>query len=192
MAYEFKDDHLASYYREGFAIFRGIIPASLIADLRREADKGRDIAHRGAISQRIQPITRHAELSLAPFKVYCELPALRDALDRLFENTPLGSLKLTFGPEDMGVLYEPAREGAWCTHWHRDWRDNVRGLRLAEWDRHMLDVRFFNQVNAPLYDDSCTWLVPGSHLRRDTPAEASRFPDRPILAPDLTGLLSAV
>ena len=75
--------------------------------------------------------------------------------------------------------------------WHRDWRDNVRGLRLAEWDRVMLDMTLFNQINCALYDDPCTWVVPGSHLRRDTPAEAQRFPTRPVPGPDLTGLSPA-
>ena len=32
-----------------------------------------------------------------------------------------------------------------------------------------------------------TWFVPGSHLRRDLPQEAARFPDRPIDPPELEG-----
>src|SRR5262249_6738114 len=38
-----------------------------------------------------------------------------------------------------------------------------------------------------LYEDSSTWVVPGSHLRRDLPGEAQRFPDRPIREPVLDG-----
>lgn len=188
MRFEFSESHISEYYQQGFTVFRGIVPTSLLRDLRREADKGRAIAHASAISQRIQPITRHPTLATKPFEDYVALPAVRSALEKLMANTPSGPVHLSFDLKDIGVLYEPREGGAWCTHWHRDWRDNMRGLRLAEWDKHLLDVRYFNQVNAPLYDDSCTWVVPGSHLRRDTPAEAQRFPDRPILAPSLDGL----
>ena len=90
----------------------------------------------------------------------------------------------------MGVLFEPAGS-PWCTHWHRDWRDNIPGLELARWDEHFADDRYFNQVNCALYADSCTWVVPGSHLRRDLPCEAARFPERPIAAPDLEGQSAA-
>lgn len=190
MGFELTDAHIAEYHQLGYTVFRSIIPTALLGDLRREADKGRAIAHAGAISQRIQPITKHPQLATRPFEDFLALPALGTAMDRLFERDfgrPVDMAQLL---TQLGVLYEPAAGGAWCTSWHRDWRDNIRGLRLAEWDKRMLDVRFFNQFNAPLYDDSSTWVVPGSHLRRDLPREASLFPDRPIPAPDLTGLNS--
>ena len=62
---------------------------------------------------------------------------------------------------------------------------------LPRWDEHFADDRYFNQVNYALYADSCTWVVPGSHLRRDLPCEAARFPDRPIAAPGLEGQSAA-
>ena len=86
----------------------------------------------------------------------------------------------------LGILIEPA-ELPWCTQWHRDWRDNAAGLDLAMWDAHFSDINYFNQVNCALYEDTCTWVVPGSHLRRDLPGEAARFPDRPIDGPVLEG-----
>jgi hypothetical protein len=46
-------------------------------------------------------------------------------------------------------------------------------------------------VNCALYEDSCTWVVPGSHLRRDTPEEIGRFPERPVAGPQLEGLSNA-
>ena len=33
------------------------------------------------------------------------------------------------------------------------------------------DPHWFNQINCPLYEDNCTWYVPGSHLRDDLPDE---------------------
>ena len=35
----------------------------------------------------------------------------------------------------------------------------------AEMNEFWHDLRVFNQVNGALYADSCTWFVPGSHLR---------------------------
>ncbi|MBT19785.1 hypothetical protein CMK17_07310 [Candidatus Poribacteria bacterium] len=78
---------------------------------------------------------------------------------------------------------EPA-EMPYCTAWHRDWRDNIHGLNLAHWDQGLLDINLFNQINCALYNDSCTWVVPGSHLRHDLRSEAERFPDRPISGPN--------
>ena len=42
----------------------------------------------------------------------------------------------------------------------------------------MLDWSSANQINAPLYDDDCTWFVPGSNLRaRDLPEELAAVHD---------------
>jgi ectoine hydroxylase-related dioxygenase (phytanoyl-CoA dioxygenase family) len=53
------------------------------------------------------------------------------------------------------------------------------------WDEVFDDINMFNQINCALYEDSCTWFVAGSHLRRDLPREAKLFPDRPIAGLDL-------
>ena len=39
------------------------------------------------------------------------------------------------------------------------------------------DSDLFNQINGALYHDDCTWVVPGSHLRDDLPAEREAIPD---------------
>jgi nicotinamide N-methyltransferase len=71
----------------------------------------------------------------------------------------------------MGVLLEPA-EQAWTIGWHRDMIHNRADLNADEdrW-RVVLHPRMFSQLNAALYDDHSLWVVPGSHLRRDTPEE---------------------
>ena len=46
------------------------------------------------------------------------------------------------------------------------------------------DLRFFNQVNCALYADSCTWFVPGSHLRSfDLPGERQSTGDEVMSKP---------
>ena len=82
----------------------------------------------------------------------------------------------------MGLLVEPL-EHPWHIGWHRDGvvevppeaRDETVNAKLAEvWH----DLRHFNQVNCAIYADSCTWFVPGSHLRQwDLPGEAQSTGD---------------
>lgn len=178
MSFVFSDQHIEEYRTLGYTVFRQILPASLVADLRRVAERAREIAHaeHGPQAQRLQPVGRY-DIDQQPFVDYAELAVLKDAIKQLF------SPAYTHGNRDVfGILFEPATD-AYCTQWHRDWRDNANGLDLSRWDRYFLDDRYFNQINCALYADSCTWVVPGSHLRRDLKREIERFPRRPIARP---------
>jgi hypothetical protein len=164
MPFQFSDQHIEEYHTQGYTVFRSILPPSLIADLRRETDRARQIAREkhGPQAQRLQPVFAY-DLAPAPFEAFGELPPLRDAIARLL------SPRHTFGTRSLlGVLIEPA-ERPWCTKWHRDWRDNAPGLDIAAWQAVFHDPSYFNQVNCALYQDSSTWVVPGSHLRDDLP-----------------------
>ena len=181
MAFEFSDAYIDSYQRNGFAIFRQILPAALVSDLRRTAEQARAIAHRvtGAQAQRLQPLTKYAdELDMQPVHDYRELPELVDAIAKL-----LSPAHQHGGPADepgaVGIFFEPS-EKSWCTYWHRDWRDNIPGCPLDDWRAEQHNPLMFNQINCALYEDSSTWVVPGSHARQDLLVEAQRFPDRPI------------
>jgi hypothetical protein len=189
MPFEFTDQHIQDYHQLGFTIFRELIPVSLLGDLRREAEKGRAIARQrsGEQAQRLQPIKSFAEqMSLKPFEDFVQLPQLRDAIAKLLGPNFWYGLLRDEPLHATGILYEPAIQ-PWCTRWHRDWRDNVPGLEIKAWEAKQNDPRYFNQVNCALYDDTSTWVVPGSHLRRDTLGEARRFPTRPIPQPEVTG-----
>ena len=183
MPFQFSDQHIDDYHRLGYTVFRGIVPPKLIDALRRVTDEARVLAREkfGPQSQRLQPVAAF-EIDQQPFHDFRDLPELRDAVARVL--TP----QHVYATEGMlGVLLEPADE-PYCTAWHRDWRDNIPGLNLSDWDAVMNDIDLFNQLNCALYADNSTWVVPGSHLRRDLPGEAARFPDRPIAGPDLAGL----
>ena len=174
MAFQFSESHIEEYERNGFTVFRGILPSSLIDDLRRVCDLGATIAREksGGQSQRFQPVSS-LEIDQQPFRDYSELPVLRDAVARVLTPTHAhGDLDL------LGVLIEPAAD-AYCTQWHRDWRDNVPSTDIAEFEKLSGNKLYFGQVNCALYEDSCTWFVPGSHARLDTPEEAALFPERP-------------
>ena len=182
MAFRLSDRHIEDYHRLGYTVFERILPPALIGDLRRVTDRAREIAREraGVQTQRLQPLADF-DLEQQPLADYTELPELVDALTGVL--TPSHTQG---GPDSMGVLLEPA-ELPYCTHWHRDWRDNINGLDLSSWDTAFRDIDLFNQVNCALYEDSCTWFVPGSHLRRDLPREIARFPHRPIATPELEG-----
>lgn len=181
MAFQFSDRHITDYHSLGYTIFRSILPPSLIADLRRAAERARELArqHYGPQAQRLQPVTAY-DVDQPPFEDYAGFPTLREAVTRV-----LGE-GFKHANNHCGILFEPA-DLPYCTPWHRDWRDNCAGLPLDRWCAVQNDIRYFNQVNCALYEDSCTWAVPGSHLRGDVPAEAARFPDRPIPGPELEG-----
>jgi hypothetical protein len=174
MTFQFCDSMFHDYRQQGYVVFRNIVPPSLLTDLRREADKARELAREihGAQTQRIQPIARYeAEIDQKPFQDYCELPDLQDAIDRL-----LGP-GYSYGQRSiMGLLIEP-RDRPWNVGWHRDgvvelpleaYDEEARACLARVWN----DLRYFNQVNCAIYADSCTWYVPGSHLRQqDLPGE---------------------
>ena len=182
MAFEFSARHINEFHTQGYTVFRDFIPPKLLGDLRRESDRGRPKAREleGGNAQRLQPFQKY--LDRQPFDTLFQLPALHAALFELFGGLP-GCMD---GVEVDGdaILYEPG-DSPYCMSWHRDYRDLQPGLDLTKWQRLMHDPRMFNQTNAALYDDGCLWVVPGSHLRRDTPDEIRRFPDRPIPSPDV-------
>jgi len=169
MSFKVPDNDISAYYRDGFIVFRQVLPASLISDLRREADKAVEIAraNKGAQAQRLQPVFAYKDrLNMKPFEDYANLPALREALDQVL------SPNHYYGKTDvLGLLIEP-KEEPWCTHWHRDMNLQSSRLDPQEFQDIMLDWNSANQINCPLYDDECTWFVPGSHLRAlDLPGE---------------------
>jgi hypothetical protein len=171
--------HEQQYREEGYCVFDGAIPGPLLLRLRHACEKARQLAREGSPNaQRLQPVGSYSDVGLdqQPFVEYGELAPLRAAVCGLL------SQEHGFGDRGrFGVLLEP-RDAAWSTFWHRDWRDNIEGIDTSLWWRHFHDRAYFNQINCALYDDECLWVVPGSHLRGDTPAEVARFPTRPVPA----------
>lgn len=176
----YSDLHRDEYYGAGLTVLRGAIPASLLTDLRREAEKARELARglQGPQTQRLQPVYKYAELNHQPFHDFHALPGMRAAVENIL------------GPEHassqiMGILFEPQNQ-AWCTAWHRDWGYNVPGMDVPAFFRAIRDLRLFNQLNGALYDDHCLWIVPGSHEREDVPDETAHFSRIPPPGPALT------
>ena len=184
--FQFSEKHIEEFKTQGFTVFRNIVPPTLIDELREECDKAATQvrARDGANTQRFQPVSAF-KVNLKPFEEFGNLPEVHDAISRIFD-FPFE----TSGVDMLGVLLEPAQD-PYCTQWHRDWRDNIQGLDLDAWNAQYQNRELFNQVNCALYEDSCTWVVPGSHLRHDTDEEVARFPTRPVESPQLEGLSAA-
>ena len=187
MPFAFSEQHIEEYHRLGYTVFRGILPASLVADLRRSTDRAREVAReaRGGQVQRLQPVGAYEQLDQQPFRDYSQLPALADAVHQT-----LGEGYRHSNLDVLGILLEPA-DAPWCTPWHRDWRDNMAGLDLHRWEADFRQPELFNQVNCALYEDGSTWVVPGSHQRHDLQKEIERFPERPIAGPDTAQMEAA-
>ncbi|MBI2190409.1 MAG: phytanoyl-CoA dioxygenase family protein [Planctomycetes bacterium] len=171
MAFQFCDRMIHQYRSQGYVIFRQILPASLISDLRRSTARVHDLARQksGPQAQRLQPIRSCLNDSeMKAFQDYMNLPALVDAV----QNVLTARHKLGNGSADRaGLLLEPA-EMPWCTSWHRDIRESSDVPDMEEFRRVNVDPLWFNQINCPLYEDNCTWYVPGSYLRPfDLPGE---------------------
>lgn len=182
MAFKNSNEYIEQYQAQGYVVFRGMIPATLIGDLRRVCEDGKRLAREknGANAQRLQPVASY-EIDQKPFEDFRDLPELTEAFRKV-----LGEHHVYGDPDTLGVLIEPA-QNSWCTTWHRDWRDTL-GVDIRMWEPVQSDPDLFNQINAPLYEDSCTWVVPGSHNRPDTRAEKELFPDRPLHEPDFSDL----
>jgi len=161
--------HVDSFRTLGFCIFRRVVPASLLTELRRTAEVARGIARqlRGPDVQRLQPFSAHlSEADMKPLSELYSLTSLRDGVAAVL------SADHAMTTERIGVLFEPS-QNAWTTHWHRDARDVKNAERLAAWEATQNNPNCWNQLNLPLYEDTCTWVIPGSHNRADLPGETA-------------------
>jgi ectoine hydroxylase-related dioxygenase (phytanoyl-CoA dioxygenase family) len=159
---------ILDYRKDGYHIFPQVIPPLLLKDLRRESAKAQEIAWRvnGSQAQRLQPIDEYAdELDITPFRLFTEIDGLNEAIQQL--TSPRHTLKPT---EGACLLFQP-KDRPWSTEWHRDWRDHITDEDFKahvgdeRWEEILHDPGFFNQVNCPLFEDTSTWFVPGSHLK---------------------------
>ena len=164
-AFVLTERHKAEYAANGYTVFEACLPPVLIDDLRQECDELAAEARRqgGPQAQRLTKILGTA-VDPAPFDLYAQLPSLKAAFKELIGEQCEHGSHMFWTPEQEeyhaghGVMIEPT-EVPYCTVWHRDWRDNVSGLPLEEWERVCTDRRYFNQTNLPLYADSCFWVV---------------------------------
>ena len=84
MPFQLSDQHVEEFQRHGFTIFRGMVPSSMISDLRVMAERAQGISRErsGPQAQRLQPVEDF--LDIGPYLDLLELPELVDAMGRIF------------------------------------------------------------------------------------------------------------
>lgn len=166
-------------HTDGFFVINNAIPSDLLQHLQNTADKFRKIARRiyGVQTQRLQPLERYCESEdQKVLNQFASLPLLEETIASVLG--PMHEISM----KHLGLMFEP-KYLPYCMPWHRDWRDNSKGLDIGAWYDVYRDFDFFNQINCPLLEDHSLWIVRGSHTRPDTPEEQALFPTRPIMAP---------
>jgi ectoine hydroxylase-related dioxygenase (phytanoyl-CoA dioxygenase family) len=167
MGFRISERHYAEFHSQGFTVFRGILPTSLIADMRRACEPGAAQARgkQGANAQRFQPVSAY-DVDQRPFEDFRELPPLLDAIRAILTPRHLISQR-----SFMGVLVEPTAS-PYALDWHRDYlRPWLSAELRADVMAKLADLDYFNQSNCALYEDSSLWLVPGSQHRAGHPHE---------------------
>jgi hypothetical protein len=83
MSFTLSDEHVEAFHRDGYTIFRGLVPPVLITELRTLAEEARVIAHErnGPQAQRLQPVQEF--LDIGPYWELLELPELVEAVQRI-------------------------------------------------------------------------------------------------------------
>ena len=74
MAFKISEKHIAEFQMRGYTVFKGIVPESLLSDLRNATDVAREIARTelGPQAQRLQPVVDY-DLDHQPFIDFAEL-----------------------------------------------------------------------------------------------------------------------
>ena len=182
MAFHFCDRMIHDFRCTGMVIFREILPTSLVSDLRKATVRVPQLARDkgGPRAQRLQPIDRYLDAS--ELKAFHDLSALAPLIDAIKKVLSPRHLLNNGEVARLGLLIEPS-DIPYATAWHRDIRETHNVPDVAEFRRITKDAEWFNQYNCPLYEDNCTWYVPGSHHRDvDLPGEvaaAAAIPDPP-------------
>ncbi len=174
--------HAEEYARDGLTVVTDAIPGPLLARMREQAELLRAHTHAVSGPDARRPPGGHVGgrvlldfdgvIDPAPFAALADVPRLRSVVDHL-----LGP-DFELDAEAYTLLFNMTTRSE-CQRWHRDYRDNVANTDVARWRALVPDLRFFNQFNAALYDDMSLWVVPGSHVRDDTPEEARVLADSP-------------
>ena len=85
-------------------------------------------------------------------------------------------------PTEMMLMCNPVRDHG-PARWHRDFYPPLNCPLMAYAEDILECGPRYVQWNVPLYDDSVLWVIPGSHVRRNTPEEnasMSRDPRSPV------------
>lgn len=183
MGFEFSERHAEEYYRRGYTIFRQVIPASLLADLRRACEQADPYIVYDESAPKVRSVAKlEGKLDLAPFRAYKSLEPLNLAYQKLLT----GGHAPAALDEILEVFFQP-KDHTRCLKWHRDIREDGNAID-SEWFRKVNGTgKWFVKVNAPLYPDPCLFYMPYSNNRPNRPEElevAERFSEIEAIEPE--------
>ena len=175
-----------AYAQDGFALFDALNGEELVT-LRRELERlilsgnalarppqffPSELQHRGDRLEDYGKLTKHYYFhlltdprTLAMQDVICH-PRLLSCIEEILGPNLIVNNASLFAAEP-GTSYKLG--------WHRDViqipQDQIYAEAIYRPDRFHNSV----QLNLPLYPDNALWVVPGSHIRLNTPAEQEAF-----------------
>ncbi|MDA0322283.1 MAG: phytanoyl-CoA dioxygenase family protein [Verrucomicrobia bacterium] len=178
------------FHRDGFLILKNVVPPERLEHLRPVFEELVDKQKKIWAGKRTpdEPPGGRWDTSPQPRLLLQELvdATTSDAIDFCLGETTIGmSRQLVGGPDTaihyMSMMCNPVKDHG-PDAWHRDVTtgqpaplEGIQELLKAYGAQYV-------QWNIALYDDDVLWVVPGSHLRRNTPeedrqlAEDSRVP----------------
>ena len=174
------------FLEEGYVIVRQVVPPDQLEELRRVyeilVDRQRAIWARDRAPG--DPPGGHWETGAQPRLILTSLAGEIDASTAgaieiwLHENVQGASSRL-LGVEDAAVtemmlMCSPVRDHG-PARWHRDFSPGHSSSVMGYAEDIRENGPRYVQWNLTLYDDDVLWVVPGSHLRPNTPEEVEQL-----------------
>lgn len=174
------------FLEEGYVILRQVIPPGQLEELRRVyeilVDRQRAIWARDRAPG--DPPGGHWETGAQPRLILSSLADEIDAstagaVEIWFQENTQGVSSRLLGVEDAGVtemmlMCSPARDHG-PARWHRDFSPGHSSSVMGYAEDIRENGPRYVQWNLTLYDDDVLWVVPGSHLRPNTPEEVEQL-----------------
>ena len=172
MTFKVKESQIAGYFSRGYAVVEGVVPSSLIGDLRRLEGRYRALLTADATNGRTDQFKLcdgDADLDVQPVRDLSQLPQLHDAVAQLIGCDEF----VCFRTDRPSTIFrnELRAHRPCCKSWHRDITPKYVNESLEATAELARDPQMFNSIYCPLYRDSSLWYVPGSSVRDDTEAE---------------------
>ena len=170
------------FLRDGYIVLRQVIPPDQLEGLRRSyeimvdrqramwsKDRGPDDPPGGAWEKSAQP-----RLNLTSLADQIDAATASTIEIWLHENTQGVSSRLLGLEEaavtEMMLMCNPVRDHG-PARWHRDFAPAHSAPVMGYAEDILENGPRYVQWNLPLYDDDVLWVVPGSHVRSNTPEE---------------------
>ena len=174
------------FLEEGYVVLRQVVPPDQVEELRREyeilVDRQRAVWARDRAPG--DPPGGHWETGAQPRLILSGMAGEIDAstagaVEIWFHENVQGASSRLLGVEDAAVtemmlMCSPVRDHG-PARWHRDFAPAHSSSVMGYAEDIRENGPRYVQWNLTLYDDDVLWVVPGSHLRPNTPEEVEQL-----------------